>query len=291
MAGAFGIDPSVLDRLRTFQDYQQAEEEFQLKKQLAAQGALQNQLQNQALIQQVANGGISNRDLLNLQLQQQNQQENRALRQQQMEDTNAYRQMQLQNQQFNQQMAIQNRQDALQQKEDTYRQSVAVPGFDIAQGFRPDAKSAEEIRKLSGARNVIQNEVSKLRDLVKKSGTEFGFGEDQAAMEQSAQRVMLNLKELENLGVLNGPDVGVLAKSFMNPTDLRNQFRNNKTVLDSFDNFEKYLNDRVSGVASARGYAPQGNQQTSGIPQGAQFIGTSNGRKVYRLPDGGGWIE
>lgn len=72
MAGAFGIDPSVLDKLRTFDDYNRAEEEFQYKKQLAQQNALQNQLQNQALIQQAQNGGFSPKDILGIQLQQQN---------------------------------------------------------------------------------------------------------------------------------------------------------------------------------------------------------------------------
>jgi hypothetical protein len=42
---AFGIDPAILDRLRTFDDYRQAEDEFQLKKQLAGQQLLVGQAQ------------------------------------------------------------------------------------------------------------------------------------------------------------------------------------------------------------------------------------------------------
>ncbi len=45
----------------------------------------------------------------------------------------------------------------------------------------------------------------------------------------------------------------------------------------------------VTGInPSAQG---QLQQNLSGVPEGAVFIGTKGGKKVYRLPDGRGWME
>jgi hypothetical protein len=186
-----------------------------------------------------------------------------------------YQQASLENQRVSREAALAARQDAADLKEQNYRQTVAVPGFDIAPGFRPNDKSAGELRNISTARNVIGTELRNLRNLVEKNGTEYGFGAAQNQMQNAAQRIQLNLKELENLGVLNGPDMEILAKSFADPTSLRNQFRDNKTLLNSYDDFDNYLTARVNETGKARGYQPL-NQVRDATPPAKDNSGGLN---------------
>lgn len=118
MAGAFGIDPSVIDKLRTFDDYNRAEEEFNFKKQLLQQNALQSQLQNQALIQQATNGGFTPKDMLTMQMQRQNQVENLDFKRQALDQTTAMRQAQMEQNALTRQSQLDAKNTQLQEKKD-----------------------------------------------------------------------------------------------------------------------------------------------------------------------------
>jgi len=74
------VDLSVLDGQKTIIDQLQLQEAFELKKALAIQGAQRSALEMQALQSQAANGGLSLKDMMSFQIQQQNNAANQDIR-------------------------------------------------------------------------------------------------------------------------------------------------------------------------------------------------------------------
>lgn len=79
------VDLGVFERQKTVLDQQALQEAFQLKKALAMQAAQKDALETQALQAQAANGGLTLKDMLTMQMQQQNNAENRDLRREAMD--------------------------------------------------------------------------------------------------------------------------------------------------------------------------------------------------------------
>jgi hypothetical protein len=90
-----GPDLSVFQRQKTIVDQQQLQDAFELKKALAIQGAQRDALEMEALRSQAANGGLTLKDMMTMQMQQQNQQATLADRQQARQDSNDIRMMQV----------------------------------------------------------------------------------------------------------------------------------------------------------------------------------------------------
>lgn len=74
------VDLGVFERQKTIVDQQQLQQAFELKKALAIQGAQRDALEMEALRSQAANGGLSLKDMIGFQLQQQNNQANQDIR-------------------------------------------------------------------------------------------------------------------------------------------------------------------------------------------------------------------
>jgi hypothetical protein len=86
------VDLSVFERVKGFSDYQRADEEFQLRKQLLAQNSLKDQLEVQAALATARNGGITPKDLIQFQLQKENNEANRDVRRESIEANRLSRQ-------------------------------------------------------------------------------------------------------------------------------------------------------------------------------------------------------
>jgi hypothetical protein len=73
--------------------------------------------------------------------------------------------------------------------------------------------------KITKASSAIESELSRYEELVDKYGVELtpGVGRDQLVTVR--QGIMLQLKELFNLGVLNGPDLALMENMLWNPVD------------------------------------------------------------------------
>lgn len=74
------VDLGVFERQKTIVDQQQLQDAFELKKALAIQSAQKDALETQALQAQAANGGLSLKDMIGFQLQQQNNAANQDIR-------------------------------------------------------------------------------------------------------------------------------------------------------------------------------------------------------------------
>jgi len=82
-----------------------------------------------------------------------------------------------------------------------------IPGFGLAK----DAEISKNVSKALVSGEQVQSSVNKLRELMNTYGNAEVFDRGAVSQEKSARRGMqLQLKELFNLGVLNGPDLDLL---------------------------------------------------------------------------------
>lgn len=125
-----------------------------------------------------------------------------------------------------------------------------IPGFRLMPGVKPTDKDVEELKGTAANYDIIKKALEKLDSKVADVGTEaisFG-GNDKAEMLQTRDYINLQLKELEKLGALAGPDIEILTKVVPDPTAWKTsryeeQSRNFKTLLD----------DKINSRAKARG--------------------------------------
>lgn len=140
------IDLGVFERQKTLIDQQQLQDAFNLKKALAIQSAQREALETQALQSQAANGGLTLKDLLSLQFQQQNAQESNSLKQQ---DIEARRQTALENRQFQQQNAA----DSLALR----KEALAIQRMNAA------AAAANRVDGLDSRRSLLEDKAAEAR--------------------------------------------------------------------------------------------------------------------------------
>ena len=96
-------------------------------------------------------------------------------------------------------------------------------------------------------------------DVLEELGPQVALGplnaKDTQRMESAYSRAMLDAKETNNLGVINGPDMEILQKLMGDPTSMAGRLRGKSALLDGgteamkqiTDNF-KALNDMVDGT-------------------------------------------
>lgn len=83
----------------------------------------------------------------------------------------------------------------------------------------PTEKQRNDVRRATTAYNGIKEGLQDYRSLVEKHGTEIIPGEGKDALIAARRTLQLQLKELFNLGVLNGPDLALMNQLMTDPTD------------------------------------------------------------------------
>ncbi len=168
-----------------------------------------------------------------------------------------------------------------------------VGGLEIPPGKVPSRQSATEMAKTVEKTQQALSDVEQMIDVYKRQGAEFGYGDDRATSMAARERLLLNVKELENLGVLQKLDVEELNRLLPNPNSARGVFDTSATQ-QSFDNFHKSLRERVAFRAQARNYAvPQGSRLSpaSKLPYsweedtGDDDASAEEGEAHYHRPD------
>lgn len=164
-------------------------------------------------------------------------------------------------------------------------QSGAIPLTQPKAQKIPDATRNEQA-KINRAFDTIGGELDRYVALVKKNGIEAMPGETKDSLTSVRQGIMLQMKELFNLGVLNGPDLGLMEKMIYDPVvdpfkegGLRNlpdqlyaaatggaaeRAQNSVTELKRMLTGIKDATDR----AAAGTIGQTGNAPASGVPEG-----------------------
>ena len=131
-----------------------------------------------------------------------------------------------------------------------------VFGATPMEGFTPTTQDAEKIKVARDARDGIAAGMARLDDLYKTNGTEL-VGDNATEMEGIVTGMQLNLKELQNLGVLNGPDLALLQRQIPDPSSLAENakgFTGQDRYVAKRDTFVNALEDKFESGLRARGF-------------------------------------
>jgi len=159
---------------------------------------------------------------------------------------------------FNRQVSLQDRQFQQQAMLEALRSGAKVatspvPGYEIAPGVKLTDKDIEALKAGRESFLNIDSAMKKLDTMVGKYGTEalavpiFG-GVEKKQMNQLKTSMVLQLKEMEKLGALAGPDVEVLESMMPDPTAY-----GTGQYLGASKVFKEELQNRLKNRALARG--------------------------------------
>lgn len=195
---------------------------------------------------------------------------------------------------FNRQLALQDRQfqqQALLAGLKGEGKRASVPGFEIAPGVNLTDKDLEALKTGSESYMNIDQALTSLDKMVGKSGTEaltvpiFG-GQDKKQMQQLKTSMVLQLKEMEKLGALAGPDVEVLENIMPDPTAYRTaQYTKASQV------FRTELKNRLKNRGLARGarfvgFEGEQQQAVDALPLEVRTLNDGTKVKGRTLPNG-----
>lgn len=158
-------------------------------------------------------------------------------------------------------------------------QEISVPGFDIVPGQAPSKDDAKKLKDVAESKKIIEEQLNEYKDLVKKHGSETIGGNVANKMNQRITNMTMNLKTMEQLGVLNPGDTEQMEKMIPNATDFVGSFNpyRKKNVEEGLQVFQNYLDSKLTAAAQARGYAPKnaqpGQTPIPGQTTGFKFLG------------------
>lgn len=148
---------------------------------------------------------------------------------------------------------------------------VAVPGFSIEdKDFLPTPQDAKNLKAGVAQAGQLKDSINAFKRKVQEVGGAEMVGKDADDLNKMRKAIMLNAKELLNLGVLNGPDLDLLENLIPDPTSIGSNIRDvlefipgvsspSEVINTQLDDFvEGNIDSKVRGLARAAGYAPQG---------------------------------
>lgn len=167
------------------------------------------------------------------------------------------------------------------EKKANARKAIEVPGFDIQDGQLPSEKDGNDLKMVEIARRNIEYETKQLEKLLQSNGPELGFGDAHDQMKAHKSQIVSELKNLEKLGVLAGPDMALLGEQIPDPTSVRNWLKwNSKGKLsDQFSSFKKSLGEKVKNEAEVRGY----RSKTQLAPADPESESAARKKKIEQL--------
>jgi hypothetical protein len=155
-----------------------------------------------------------------------------------------------------------------QEKKDESDKLLAVPGYerDTAIGVKPE--TAEKMRTAASAADAFDKQLEQLIAMQSEYG-DYETGPVGAEMQQLAAGLQLQAKELENLGVLSGPDLQILRSQI---PDVGNSMtsRNSNTAATLKAALKSYR-DRSKENMKNRGYKKIEKQPDAPAKSGASW--------------------
>lgn len=138
---------------------------------------------------------------------------------------------------------------------------VTVPGYSVAPGAKPTTKDAEEVKSLSQARLNVKTTTDKLKELVKKHGSEVMPGPVKDEMDRLIGDLKLQIKDVARLGQLTEGDMKLIEAQIPQTTGWGAMFQSNDRLMKNIDKTLEMADSKLSSAAQARGF------QASAAPQ------------------------
>ncbi len=158
--------------------------------------------------------------------------------------------------------------------------SLAVPGYERTGQVLPKAEEAQKFRAATASAKQLVDKLTEMGDLVDQVGSfEYG-GEKGQQMQSLATEIQLLSKnqDMYNLGVLTGPDMGLLTKITADPASLQSLFTRDSTRKAQIEAQLKSIKNKLESSGASMGYrqSPQG-----GVPASAEQNGKMVIKKLY----------
>lgn len=137
-----------------------------------------------------------------------------------------------------------------------------VPGLDRTGEVRPSPSDISKLRTRVSDTDSLNKKINRYKELVDKRGSFEWGGTDGTEMESLANDIRLAAKSpsLYDLGVLSGPDLDLIDKSFADPSAFRSILTGTDSRKKQIDTFQNGLNDKLSSSAKSMGYGVPGQK-------------------------------
>ncbi len=132
-----------------------------------------------------------------------------------------------------------------------------TPAQAVAAGAQPrqtatQQKAGVKFKEEKGKLDVLRNSMDRYAAMINKHGAQFSLLgiNDADATEISAAytNLMIQAKELFNLGVLQGPDMAIIEQALPNPTSIQNQFTSKQAFMNGVNTLVQLLNDKYTAL-------------------------------------------
>lgn len=143
--------------------------------------------------------------------------------------------------------------------------AAQIADFDIADtSIIPTTKDAEEVKKMNASNKSFQQIGTATSDLLSKAdprNPKYYISNDWKLLNQNLTKMKLQAKNLEQLGVLNGPDLSLVNETLgdLNPSSLA--ILGSKAAGERLSAALKTANSVMENAAAARNYRPKGSAQ------------------------------
>ncbi len=150
----------------------------------------------------------------------------------------------------------------------------AIPGWEGMKGIDLTNTAVKEAHTAVVKTNVIEKLLDDLITKYDKEGVTVVPGEVQADMESTVTDIQMELKELNNLGVLAGPDMGLLLSQLPDPTSMGAALKKGVGTLfgkgdpigSKFNTFKNNLKRKLNSKMGSYGFQRKSTQQKSTKP-------------------------
>lgn len=156
---------------------------------------------------------------------------------------------------------------------------VTIPGFDIAPGAVPTPEDAQKLKTVAQAKSQLDKLIGDYSEMIDAYGFEVEGSQDAKKIQQKEAQIQLQMKNLEELGALQAPDLAVLTRMMGSPVGedmfgpewLRqpwNAWNTKARSKEQAGDFQQYVDDRMKSAMFTRGYVPKEGSTFSDDPLG-----------------------
>ena len=140
-------------------------------------------------------------------------------------------------------------------------EELNVPGYSRQPGISQSKGEAEKTRLAMGVANNIKNGLTTLQAQMETNGNFEWGGSGGSAMAVTASDLRLQLKELNNLGVLSGPDLALMMQQIPDTEGFGQLLTQESTTKAQLNQVVENINRKIETSMAAKGYKASGSAQ------------------------------
>ncbi len=141
-------------------------------------------------------------------------------------------------------------------KYEDHEKMLAVPGYERTGEVLPKPEEAQKFRSATASAKNLTNMVSQLDSLVDEVGSfEYGGTKGQEMKSVTKQiQLLLKNQDMFNLGVLTGPDMGILESIVADPDSFQSLMTRDSTRKAQISALLKSIKAKTASTAASLGY-------------------------------------